>query len=109
MAKSNKHADTFSFNYTWCTCKWVFFTMLSFLRTDHEKGCCFDQWPIDQCETAKQSGECGESQIANNCLKTCGWCCDSVDNIVDPGKKSRFDIHRHMYCLNGLWMPDNFF
>ena len=56
-------------------------------NTDLGKSCCFDQWPIEQCETAKQSGECGESQIANNCLKTCGWCCDIVDDIVDPGKK----------------------
>ena len=63
-------------------------SLLCFLcHTDEEKGCCFDQWPIDQCETAKQSGECGESEIANNCLKTCGWCCDIVDDIVDPGKK----------------------
>ena len=57
--------------------------MMSFLHTDQETGCCFDEWPIDQCETAKQSGECGESQIANNCLKTCGWCCNSVET----GKK----------------------
>ena len=56
--------------------------------TDQEKGCCFDQWPIEQCETAKQSGECGESQIANNCLKTCGWCCDNVDG---GKKKSSLD------------------
>ena len=56
--------------------------MMSFLHTDQETGCCFDQWPIDQCETAKQSGECIESQIAKNCLKTCGWCCNSVE----PGK-----------------------
>ena len=68
--------------YTW---KFLYY---AFFVTDEEKGCCFDQWPIEQCETAKQSGECGESQIANNCLKTCGWCCDSVDdNIVNPGKK----------------------
>ena len=59
--------------------------------TDQEKGCCFDQWPIEQCETAKQSGECGESQIANNCLKTCGWCCDNVDG----GKKTSLKIFKH--------------
>ena len=51
---------------------------------------CFDQWTIEQCETAAQSGECSENGIANNCLKTCGWCCDSnpvcCDN-VDGGKK----------------------
>jgi hypothetical protein len=59
--------------------------MLFFFHTDQEQGCpCVDQWPIEQCETAKQSGECGESQIANNCLKTCGWCCDNVDG----GKKN---------------------
>ena len=68
----------------WCT---ITITILSFTQTD-EEDCCVDKWPIEQCETAKQSGECGESQIANNCLKTCGWCCDSVDdNIVNPGKR----------------------
>ena len=27
------------------------------------------------CESVKKDGLCGDSYHANNCMKTCGWCC----------------------------------